>query len=147
MHINFLIIWLLNCVPFKIAYYFIREKNPVQNIVRVVQRERRKIPTYPIYDTSSIHKRHLIPFFPATGQNELCPHFPGDSTFSKLVPRPSAASQGQHRRAHRPAMTGKTSQRSCPFETSTSFSDHEKVQFSGSSRVLRSKEELRYEED
>lgn len=90
----------------------------------------------PIYDTSSIHKRHLIPFFPATGQNELCPHFPGDSTFSKLVPRPSVASQGQHRRAHRPAMTGKTSQRSCPFETSTSFSDHEKVQFSGSSRVL-----------
>lgn len=113
-----------------------------QDIIRVVQRGRGKITTYQTRGTSSIHKRRSIPFCPATAQSELCPHFPEDSPFSKVVPRPSAASQGQHRRGRRPTMTGRRSQRSCLFETSTSSSGHERFQFSDSSRALRSKEEL-----
>lgn len=86
--------------------------------------------------TSSIRKRHLIPSCLATDRSEFCRRFPGDSAFSTVVLRPSVASQGQRRLIHRLVMTGKTSRRSCPFETSTSSLDHERVQLSYSSPAL-----------
>lgn len=89
--------------------------------------------TYRTRDMFSIRKRRLTPFYPAAGRNELCRRSPEDSAFSMAVPPPSAASQGRHRRALHPAVTGKRSRRLCLFETSTSSSDHETIQFSDSS--------------
>lgn len=92
--------------------------------------------TYRTRDIFSIRKRRLIPFYPATGRNELCRRSPEDSAFSMAVPPPSAASQGRHRRALHPAVIGKRSRILCLSGTSTSSSGHETIQFSDSSRAL-----------
>lgn len=151
MHINFPIIWYIHCMTVNQRLHTIQDYTiPLYEkkitwlcAKRNPQRERRKIPAYQTRDTSSIRKRRLIPSCPAADRSELCQRFPGDSAFSTVVPRPSVASQGRHRLARRPAMTGRTSRISCLFETSTSSSDHERVQLSDSLRALRGKGEWR----
>ncbi|KYM95751.1 hypothetical protein ALC62_13569, partial [Cyphomyrmex costatus] len=111
------------------------EKNPTQSHNTRISLRFTKVSqdnhprwSYRTRDTSSIHKRRLIPFYPVIDRNELCRRSPVDSEFSTVVPRPNAVSQGRRRQAHRPTMTGRRSRRLCLFETSTSSSDHEIIQ-------------------